>query len=191
MTSTEKYVAVEVHAFGHGMQTLFQGAAEVFSSMGIKAPDALEEQGKRWKPEEKKGEDHEDATERSGADVPADRDDGADVSAADEDNASVSGDSGRDDVAGVPANEDATAEDTTVETLKQSETEAQKKPRKKKDTATTVTQDDITKIIVQKIKADRSNNEKIGQLLKTYGASRVGDLPSSKYEAFITDLAAI
>ena len=56
---------------------------------------------------------------------------------------------------------------------------------------TTLTQDDITKVIVQKIKANRSNNEKIGQLLKTYGVARVSDLPVSKYEAFITDLAAI
>ena len=63
------------------------------------------------------------------------------------------------------------------------------KPAKAK--ATAVTQDDITKIIVQKIKADRSNNAKIGQLLKDYGAARVSELPASKYEAFITDLSAI
>ena len=55
----------------------------------------------------------------------------------------------------------------------------------------TLTQDDITKVIVQKIKANRSSNEKIGQLLKTYGVARVSDLPASKYEAFITDLAVI
>lgn len=54
-----------------------------------------------------------------------------------------------------------------------------------------ITQDDITKIIVQKIKQNRSSNEKIGQLLKAYGAARVGELPISRYEAFITDLAAI
>lgn len=63
------------------------------------------------------------------------------------------------------------------------------KPAKAK--ATAVTQDDITKIIVQKIKANRSNNEKIGQLLKNYGAARVSDLPASNYEAFITELASI
>ena len=51
--------------------------------------------------------------------------------------------------------------------------------------------DDITKIIVQKIKRNRSNNAKIGSILKTYGVAKVGDLPASKYEAFLTDLSAI
>lgn len=55
----------------------------------------------------------------------------------------------------------------------------------------TVSLDDITKIIVQKIKQNRSNNEKIGSILKTYGVAKVGDLPASKYEAFLTDLSAI
>ena len=32
---------------------------------------------------------------------------------------------------------------------------------------------------------------KIGSILKTYGVAKVGDLPASKYEAFLTDLSAI
>ena len=36
------------------------------------------------------------------------------------------------------------------------------------EAASTVTQDDITRIIVQKIKQNRSNNEKIGSILKSY-----------------------
>ena len=55
----------------------------------------------------------------------------------------------------------------------------------------TVTQDDITKIIVRKIKQDRSNNEKIGAILKTYGVAKVSDLPAAKYEAFLTDISQI
>lgn len=62
----------------------------------------------------------------------------------------------------------------------------------KTSTATpSVSVDDITKIIVQKIKQNRKNNEKIGAILKTYGASKVGELPEDKYEAFLTDLSAI
>ena len=57
--------------------------------------------------------------------------------------------------------------------------------------AYTVSQDDITRIIVRKIKQDRSNNEKIGAILKTYGVSKVSDLPATKYEAFLTDLSQI
>ena len=57
--------------------------------------------------------------------------------------------------------------------------------------ATTVTEDDITKIIVRKIKQDRSNNEKIGAILRTYGAAKVSDLPVAKYEAFLTDVSQL
>ena len=59
------------------------------------------------------------------------------------------------------------------------------------ETASTITQDDITRIIVQKIKQNRSNNEKIGAILKSYGVAKVSDLPAAKYEAFVTDLSAI
>ena len=54
-----------------------------------------------------------------------------------------------------------------------------------------ITQDDITKIIVQKLKKDRTNNEKIGSILKTYGAAKVSELPVEKYEAFLTDLSQL
>ena len=37
----------------------------------------------------------------------------------------------------------------------------------------------------------KADNAKIGSILKTYGVAKVGDLPASKYEAFLTDLSAI
>jgi len=60
-----------------------------------------------------------------------------------------------------------------------------------KPTAPAVSLDDITKVIVAKIKQKRSNNAKIGSLLKTYGADKVSDLPQEKYEAFLTDISQI
>lgn len=48
------------------------------------------------------------------------------------------------------------------------ETNEQPKKEEKAQPASTVTADDITKIIVQKIKQNRSNSEKIGSILKTY-----------------------
>ena len=66
------------------------------------------------------------------------------------------------------------------------ETAEPKKPEKP-----AITQDDITKIIVRKLKQNRSNNEKIGAILKAHGVARVSDLPESKYEAFLTDLSQI
>ena len=54
-----------------------------------------------------------------------------------------------------------------------------------------VTADDITKIIVRKIKQNRSNSDKIGMILKTYGAAKVSELPPDKYEAFLTDVSQL
>ena len=62
---------------------------------------------------------------------------------------------------------------------------------KEQETTSSVTQDDITKIIVQKLKKDRSNNEKIGAILGTYGVAKVSELPAEKYEAFLTDLSPL
>lgn len=75
----------------------------------------------------------------------------------------------------------------------QSKQETQPKPQKtaKPEQASTVTADDITKIIVQKIKKNRSNSEKIGAILKTYGAAKVSELSPDKYEAFLTDVSQL
>ena len=57
--------------------------------------------------------------------------------------------------------------------------------------APSVTIDDITKVIVAKIKKKRDNNAKIGSLLKTYGVDKVSGLPPEKYEAFLTDISEL
>ena len=41
------------------------------------------------------------------------------------------------------------------------------------------------------IKQKRSNNEKIGQLLKTYGVGQLSELPAEKYEAFLADISQL
>ena len=66
-------------------------------------------------------------------------------------------------------------------------------PATKEETqsAVTITKDEITAVIVAKIKKKRDNNEKIGQLLKTYGVAQLSDLPAEKYEAFLADVSQI
>lgn len=54
-----------------------------------------------------------------------------------------------------------------------------------------VTVDDITKVIVAKIKQKRSNSGVIEKLLKTYKVEKVSELKPSQYEAFLTDLSQI
>ena len=58
-------------------------------------------------------------------------------------------------------------------------------------TVSPVTVDDITKVIVAKIKQKRSNNELIGKLLTSYNVGKVSELKPSQYEAFLTDISQI
>ena len=74
---------------------------------------------------------------------------------------------------------------------KKAEKKTEEKPQKSGSTVRSITTDDITKIIVRKIKQNKANNERIGLVLKTYGVGRVSDLKPEQYEAFITDLAAL
>ena len=64
-------------------------------------------------------------------------------------------------------------------------------PAQQKHRVPILTKDDITSVIVAKIKQTRSNNEKIGQLLKAYGVGALSDLPAEKYEAFLTDISQL
>lgn len=57
--------------------------------------------------------------------------------------------------------------------------------------AVNISKDEITAVIVAKIKQKRSNNEKIGQLLKTYGVGQLSELPAAKYEAFLADISQL
>lgn len=103
----------------------------------------------------------------------------------------VDGDAGA-DAAPVADTADSVAEE--AEAVPKAEPAA---PKKQKSAATkaadtpSVTQDDITKIIVQKLKKDRFNNEKIGAILGAYGVAKVSELPAEKYEAFLTDLSQL
>ena len=97
----------------------------------------------------------------------------------------VDGDAGADD-APVADTAPAVAEETDISAPQEETAET-----KEQETTSCITQDDITKIIVQKLKMDRSNNEKIGAILKTYGVAKVSELPAEKYEAFLTDLSQL
>ena len=70
-------------------------------------------------------------------------------------------------------------------------TEQESSAAAKTPSAVTITKDDITAVIVAKIKKKRDNNEKIGRLLKTYGVAQLSDLPAEKYEAFLADVSQI
>lgn len=89
-----------------------------------------------------------------------------------------------DEADALPWGEDTGQKDEPPDKTKQSAS-GREKP------VVTITKDDITAVIVAKIKKKRDNNEKIGQLLKTYGVAQLSDLPAEKYEAFLADVSQI
>ena len=62
---------------------------------------------------------------------------------------------------------------------------------KKKQEQTTLTADDLIRVVTQKIKQNRANKDKVLALLKSYGAAKVSDIPQEKYEAFLTDVSQL
>ena len=87
--------------------------------------------------------------------------------------------------------ESALAAEDIVESAPAAEPETKEAPAEEVASVSSITIDDITKIIVQKIRQNRNTNEKIAAILKTYGVAKVSELPVDKYEAFLTDLSAI
>ena len=54
-----------------------------------------------------------------------------------------------------------------------------------------ITIDDITKVVVEKLKQDRENDNKIGTIVHSYGVSAISQIPESKYEAFLAEIASL
>jgi len=97
-----------------------------------------------------------------------------------------------DDADALPWSEDTGQEKKNVQKDEPTDkTEQESSAAAKTPSAVTITKDDITAVIVAKIKKKRDNNEKIGQLLKTYGVAQLSDLPAEKYEAFLADVSQI
>ena len=188
-------IPVDAGKLARALRTTFEGVALVFDSIGVDAdvrimdtsvPSQVDE------PPVKTGGKAAARKEKGNGDKTEDATEGSDEEASDVDTAD--GDIQHTDVPsdveeGGSAEE--MAESVADEGTEDESQDANGQSSQKATDTGSVTQDDITKIIVQKIKKDRGNNEKIGQLLKTYGVAKVGDLPSSKYEAFLTDISEL
>ena len=85
--------------------------------------------------------------------------------------------------------------DTEPEQAEQQETPKEQSNKKaapkKKQEQTTLTADDLIRVVTQKIKQNRANKDKVLALLKSYGAAKVSDIPQDKYEAFLTDVSQL
>lgn len=82
-------------------------------------------------------------------------------------------------------------QDNTPATAPEPEPPKKKAAPKKKQEQTALTADDLIRVVTQKIKKNRANKKKVLALLKSYGAAKVSDIPTGKYEAFLTDVSQL
>lgn len=54
-----------------------------------------------------------------------------------------------------------------------------------------ITMQEIIGIVTKKIESDRKNSAKIGEIVKSFGISKLTELPENQYEAFLTQLTAL
>ena len=163
-------IAVDARKLSHGLKMTFEGMAMVFDSLGVDmgVPAVKTDDAKTATPADPIDPADPAAEKVSSVEEPV---------AEEHDKASQ--------------NMDTKAEPSATETVDAADAPVAEAQPDASEPTSAVSIDDITKIIVQKIKQNRSNNAKIGSILKTYGVAKVGDLPASKYEAFLTDLSAI
>lgn len=182
-----QFITVDAGKLSKGLKTTFEGVAMVFDSIGLPVQLGLTMDFE----DEDKGEGTTDAkpaastvaTEKVAVKKKAKAESKPEPTSEEETQGG--------EVLEEPAPIEETAlaaEEPVAEPEPVVEPEAKEAPA---EVTSSITIDDITKIIVQKIKQNRKNNEKIGAILKTYEVARVGDLHPSKYEAFLTDLSAI
>lgn len=158
---TGQIIGVDAGKLSQGLRTAFEGVAMIFDSLGADFTPDTAEAFRKCDAEESETEQAEQSEQAGATEKTAEK---ADAQAA----------------------SDPEEKAEPVDTEDTADMGAEKK-----ENTPSITLDDVTKIIVQKIKQNRSNNEKIGQILKSYGAAKVGELPADKYEAFLTDLAAL
>lgn len=170
-------IAVDARKLSQGLKMTFEGMAMVFDSIGVDAAKLNVEVVKPEVQADKLAEDKVGGVEETKSEEHN--------TAPDAEVQNTAQDAEVQNTATEAENVDtAETENATEDTAAEAQPDAS-------EPTSAVSLDDITKIIVQKIKQNRSNNEKIGSILKTYGVAKVGDLPASKYEAFLTDLSAI
>ena len=159
-------VLVDAKLLGQGLKTAFTGIAMVFDSLGASEASSEIKAAQKAQPAVDSSTENPDTTEK-------------------EDTEELP-------FALEPV--EAAKPGKSEESMKSAEQDKPAEPEKLETpspTTPSITIDDITKVIVAKIKKKRDNNAKIGSLLKTYGVDKVSSLPPEKYEAFLTDISQL
>ena len=192
----DKPMRVNLGKFTEGIGTVFTGVLQMLESIDAKSAEKLLDSIRKEENEVPFDEDASGDTGTTGD--PGDPGaTGATGTAGATDATGTAGDIGRADRAGVPAEKGTAAEkaadvsETGEGGRSGKETKAAKTAKTGDKNSTDISLDDLTKIIVRKLKQDRANNGKIEAILKSYGVERVCELPQEQYESFITEVATL
>ncbi len=174
----EQLITVNAGKLSRALKTTFEGMAMVFDSLGVDAGFDVTEKEEDKAGKKSAGKAKEDKVAEP---VHGMKDEVRNPAA------ETAGDASDDNTGNAVSVPDGVTETVAEESDEVAEAESENP----ENPIAAISLDDVTKIIVQKIKQDRGNNQKIGQILKTYGVAKVGELNPKKYEAFLTDVAAL
>ena len=79
----------------------------------------------------------------------------------------------------------------SAQTVKEPKPEPKPEQPQTEAAQSSLTLDDITKVIVGKVKQNQANSDTIGQLVQSFGVATVKQIPVERYEEFMTKLAAL
>ena len=195
----DRPMKVNLGKLTEGIGTVFTGVLQMLESIDAKSTEKLLTSIRQEENEVPFVEDASGDTGTTGTagDPGSTGATGATGTAGATDATGTAGDIGRADRAGVPAENGTAAEKATdvSETgeggRSGKETKAAKTVIAENKDSMGISLDDLTKIIVRKLKQDRANNGKIEAILKSYGVERVCELPQEQYESFITEVATL
>lgn len=165
-TEVPQVVAVNVATLSQGMKMMFEGCAMIFDSLGADGSVIS-----AAVPGASVAEESKPATKTAVAPTKAEP-------VKEEENAETQQEA-------KPEADAQKAEVQKPESQKETPTETSKDP------VSTVTVNDIIRIASAKITANRKNSEKIGALVRSYGVSKMSELPEDKFEAFLTDISQL
>ena len=83
------------------------------------------------------------------------------------------------------------SDDKPSKKTKKSATETKEENTETTDASSTISYDDLKRVVIAKIEQKQENNQKIGELVKKYGVKNIGELDAKQREAFMSELAAI
>ena len=155
-------ITVDVRKLSRGLKTTFEGISEIFDSLGMEfdIPLAMESFTNKTSPQTVQNVQN---------------------------NAMQSRTFSEESESAVPSTIEVIKENNAPETSENSETHKKiEQAQQQEKTKSAITSDNITKVIVEKLKQDSNNNKKIEELVHNYGVSVISQLPEEKYEAFMT-----